>query len=377
VKAILLAAGEGSRLRPLTASKPKPMIRAANKPIAQYAVEALVQNGVTDITFVLGYHRAKVQSYFQDGNRFGARISYVFQDALLGTANAFATTPRPDGLALVLGADNVVDAALIKSLLGAPGKGSALVVHHTDSPSRYGVVTLNGDVVTRIVEKPKEPRSDWVSTGVYRLGPAAHDLARSLAATGPTGLPEVLQARIDQGDRVEAVKSEDLWADAVYPWDLLRVQAEILRRHAHKPPALPGVDVATNVLVGAGTTVGAGSVLGVGTCVGANVEIGAHCVIENSVIYDDARIGAGSILQNSIVGEGTRLGPRATAIAGACDVRTSDGWHALDDFGSVIGEDAEIGGNVTFLPGTILGNKTKVAHSRTVSGTVPDSSRIV
>jgi glucose-1-phosphate thymidylyltransferase len=377
MRAILLAAGEGSRLRPFTLSKPKPMIRAANKPIAQYAVEALVANGVKDITFVLGYQRAKVQSYFADGSKFGARIHYAFQEALLGTANAFATAPRPDGPTVVLGADNVVDAALVKSLLSAPGDGPALVVHRSESPSRYGVVSLDGRRVTSIVEKPKEPRSEWVSTGVYRLGPQAHELARDLARNGPAGLPEVLQARIAQGARVEAVPSDDLWADAVYPWDLLRVHAEVLRRQHAAKPHLPHAHAEAGVLVGAESQVGSGTVLGVGTCIGANVEVGAHCVLENCVVYDDARIGPGSILQNTVVGEGTRLGARATALSGPCDVRTADGFHRLDDFGAIVGEDAHVGGGVTLLPGTILGNKARVAHGRTVGGSVDDNAQVV
>ena len=85
-RAIVLAAGEGSRLRPFTANKPKPMVRAANKPILQYGMEALAANGIRDITIVVGYHREKIQAYFGDGGKLGVRITYAFQDSLRGTA---------------------------------------------------------------------------------------------------------------------------------------------------------------------------------------------------------------------------------------------------------------------------------------------------
>src|SRR4051812_30966027 len=107
MRAIILAAGEGSRLRPLTADKPKPMIRIANKPIIQHAIEALVDQGVKDVTMVVGYHREKVQSHFQDGRRYGARISYAFQNVLSGTAPALLAAPCPDAPFLVLSGDNV------------------------------------------------------------------------------------------------------------------------------------------------------------------------------------------------------------------------------------------------------------------------------
>jgi UDP-N-acetylglucosamine diphosphorylase / glucose-1-phosphate thymidylyltransferase / UDP-N-acetylgalactosamine diphosphorylase / glucosamine-1-phosphate N-acetyltransferase / galactosamine-1-phosphate N-acetyltransferase len=377
MKAILLAAGEGSRLRPFTLDKPKPMIRAANKPIAQHCVEALVANGVRDITFVLGYQRAKVQTYFGDGRRFGATITYSFQEALLGTAPALALAPRPEEPFLVLGGDNVVDASLIKRALSAPGEGPAMVVHQSTTPSRYGVVSLDGSRVERIVEKPTNPRSEWVNTGVYRLPASFHDRTRALAERGVQGLPDVIQHAIDEGVHVDAVRSSDLWADAVYPWDLLRVNGILLKAGHAKPVKLPHVHADSAVLLGEDATIGPGTVLGAGTCIGNNVEIGPHCVLENVVVFDDAQIGAGSILRNTLIGEGTRIGPRFTALSGPCDVRSADGWRSLEDFGSVIGEDGRIGGAVTFLPGTTMGNRCRIAPARHVSGTLEDGSSVV
>lgn len=377
MRAIILAAGEGSRLRPFTVTKPKPMVRAANKPIAQHVVEALVANGVKDVTFVLGYQRAKVQSYFGDGAKLGARVSYAFQDALVGTAAALATAPRPDGPVLVLGGDNVVDANLIKSVLSAPGDAPVLAVHRSQNPSRYGVVSLDGARVDRIVEKPAVPRSEWVNTGVYRLTPAFYDRIVASAERGITGIPEALQAAIEDGQRVEAVRSSDLWSDAVYPWDLLRVHGELLRHRLPQNVKTPGVHVDAGVLLGDEVTLGPGTVLGAGTCIGNNVEIHPNCVLENCVVYDDVSIGAGSVLRNTIVGEGAHLGARVTAISGACHVRTTDGWHGLDDFGGVIGEDSRIGGAVTLLPGTVLANKVRVGHGRQVHGTIDEGAVVL
>lgn len=378
MRAILLAAGEGSRLRPFTADKPKPMVRAANKPILQHVVEALVANGVKDLTIVAGYHRERIQSYFNDGRKLGAHVTYAFQDVLSGTARALSTAPAPKEPFLVVGGDNVVDAELVKALLDAPGQGPAVVVHRSDEPRRYGVVTLDGSRVESIAEKPSEPRSEWVNTGVYRLPPEFHARAKRAAEGAPEkGLPHLLQDAVREGVRVEAVPTEALWSDAVYPWDLLRMHAELLRNRQEVTATPPGVNLEPPVLLGREASIGAGSTLASGTCVGDHVSIGANCVIENSVLYDDVQVGSGSVLRNCIVGEGARLGVRTTVVAGACDIRTADGWHHLDDFGAVVGGDARIGGSVTLLPGTVLGNRVRVAHAKVVHGNVEDNASIV
>jgi glucose-1-phosphate thymidylyltransferase len=377
MKAIMLAAGEGSRLRPLTADRPKPMIRVANKPIAQHVVEALVAQGIKDITFVVGYQKEKVQSHFQDGRRFGARISYAFQPVLSGTADALLAAPRPAEPFLALGADNLVDGALVKRVLSAPGEGATLAVHASETPGRYGVVTLEGDRVASIEEKPANPRSGWVSTGVYRFAPEDYDRLVSLRAAGALGLPDLVQSLLAQGRPVQAARTDDLWADAVYPWDLLRVQAEVVRRATPDVPVLEHVAVERGVMVGDEVSIGPYTTLGRNTCIGGNVEIGGHSTLENCIVMDDAQIGPYSYLKNTIIGAGAIVGPRFTAVSGPCEPRTADGHHALADFGSVVGQDARVGACVTLSPGTILGNRARVALGKTCTGTIEDGANIL
>jgi glucose-1-phosphate thymidylyltransferase len=378
MRAIVLAAGEGSRLRPLTVHKPKPMVRAANKPIVQHVVEALVQNGVRDITLVVGHHRSKVQSHFGDGGRFGCKVTYAFQEALTGTTQGLATAPRPEGPFLLLSGDNVVDVSLIKRAL-AEAPGPAMVVHKSERPSKYGVVHLEGERVERVIEKPADPRSEWVNTGVYVLPPEYHDRARKATADGVLGFTDVLDAAIREGARVTAVRSDDLWADAVYPWDLLRVHAELLRRSPHPVPrSVPAhAFVEPPVLVGQNVTLGPGVVLGAGTVIGNNVHIRAHSVIESCIVYDDVQIGPYACMQNTILGEGTRVGPRFTALSGPCHLRAAQEWHDLDDFGAVVGEDALLEGSVTLMPGVMVGNRARVEHGRTLARAIEDGAHAV
>ncbi|MHB8584595.1 MAG: sugar phosphate nucleotidyltransferase [Thermoplasmatota archaeon] len=383
MKAILLAAGEGSRLRPLTATLPKPMIRVANKPILQYAVEALVANGIRDLVFVVGYHREKVQSFFEDGKRFGCKISYVFQDALLGTAHALAQADFGRGPVIALGGDNVVDAQLLKDLLRTQKEHPddvALVAKTSDNPSKYGVLATEGDRVLKIVEKPLfSAESEIVNTGVYALPASFEERARNAVKVGTLGITDILSAHIAQRGTVRAARSDGMWMDAVYPWDLLTMNSELLAdATAPKVANLARTaEIVSPLRVGAESSIGPQATILPTTCIGDNVAIGPGCVLENCIVMDDVQIGPGAIIKNSIIGEGVRIGARFTALSGPCEARVADGYHALLDFGCVLGPDAAIEGAVTLEPGVLVGAKTKIGTRAVLRRNVDDQTRVV
>lgn len=377
MRAIVLAAGEGSRLRPLTESKPKVMVEVANRPMLEYVVEALAANDVTEITLVVGFHRERVQSHFEDGHRFDCTIDYAFQESLLGTAHALAQVDFSGEEVLVLGGDNIVDRDLVASLVDHED-GIALVAHASENPSKYGVLTLDGHEVTRIEEKPATYQSEFVNTGVYRFPAGFHQRLVEGVKAGRAGLTHLLQHEIEHGATVHAVRSQDLWVDALYPWDLLEVNARLLAR-------LPDREVAGRVhptstvdaLVGQEASIGPNAVVQPSTSLGDNVTVGAGSILENCIVYDHAQVGPGCVLRNTIVGEGARLGPRVTALSGPADVKARDGYHAIQDAGAVIGEDARLAGAVTLAPGTMLGARATVDAGVTVRGNVPAGGRVL
>ncbi len=135
MKAVILAAGEGMRLRPLTASEPKVMIPVANRPILEYVVDALVKNDVREIVMVVGYRKERIMSHFEDGKKFGARIDYVVQEKQLGNGHALLSAKdRLSGEFMVLSGDNIVDRRAVGDLLRAGSCPSALVVE-SENPS--------------------------------------------------------------------------------------------------------------------------------------------------------------------------------------------------------------------------------------------------
>ena len=165
-QAVILAAGEGQRLRPFTATKPKVMLSIAGKPIVQYVVEALAQNGIRDILMVVGYRREQVFDYMGSGERFGVDITYITQESQLGTAHALAQAKTvTESEFLVLSGDNLIEADAIAQFVAV--KPEAMLVKMVDNPARYGVVTIENGMVKDIIEKPQEAKSNVVNTGIY------------------------------------------------------------------------------------------------------------------------------------------------------------------------------------------------------------------
>src|SRR4030042_1021823 len=140
MQAIILAAGEGPRLRPFTMSKPKVMLPIGNKPILAYVVKALVENGLMDIIMVVGYKKERIMSFFGDGSKFGAKITYVVQEKQLGTAHAllYVKNMVKEDFVLVAG-DNIVDKETISRIIQHDNNPSVLVTE-SELPSKYGVI---------------------------------------------------------------------------------------------------------------------------------------------------------------------------------------------------------------------------------------------
>ena len=164
MQAIILAAGEGVRVRPLTRSRPKAMIPVANRPIIEYVIDALLKNGIRDIVVVVGYRKEQVTRFL---NGLEVPIEVVVQEKQLGTAHALqCAESKIKGDFLVLPGDNYIDPQSIARIKDIP---NAILVKEHPNPSNFGVVLLNNGLVTDIVEKPEHSPSFMVSTGIYSL----------------------------------------------------------------------------------------------------------------------------------------------------------------------------------------------------------------
>jgi glucose-1-phosphate thymidylyltransferase len=390
MKAVILAAGEGARMGPFTASEPKVMIPVGNRPILEYVVHALVENGVRDLVLVVGYHRERILSHFQDGKAFGARIAYVTQTKQLGTGHALLEARgHLDGRFVVLNGSNMVDGRFVEDLLGH-ADGPAVMITQSDRPRSYGVASVKGSRLEAITEKPTEIISNLINTGAYALDPSIFEVVERLAAEGRHDLPSAVTALAGSA-QVAAVRTEGMWVDALYPWDLLRLNQAALQAVAEVRSGTiePNVTIRGHVSIGEGCTIRSGAylqgplVLGAGceigphavllpsTSLGKNVRIGALTMVANSILMDDVSIGPSSVVQDSVVASGATGRAGLLAASGPGDVSIEGEWHAVPAIGALIGEDVELGNGASLACGTIVGTRARVADGARLRGTIP------
>ncbi|MAG14615.1 MAG: glucose-1-phosphate thymidylyltransferase [Dehalococcoidales bacterium] len=389
-QAMVLAAGEGQRLRPFTVNRSKVMLSIAGKPILQYVVEALAQNGIRDIVLLVGYHKEQIFDYMGSGEQLGVAITYVTQEKQLGTAHALAQARDViKGEFLVLPGDNLIERATITRF--AAVRPEALLVKRVDNPARYGVVTIDRGKVRGIVEKPEEAKSNIVSTGIYAFTTRIFDFIES-----ELGIPDVLNRLVDRGGDITVEETDGTWWDVIYPWDILNLNDSILHgiRASLGGTIEGGVSLKGQVSVGKGTVIRANSyiagpvVIGDGcdigpnvcllpaTSIGNNVVISPFTEIKNSVIGDDVNIGPGSMMQDSVIDRGCVIQGHFMVSSGQEEIGV-DHEHHLVNVGAMLGEGCRLGNNVVAHPGVIVGNYSQVQPLKLIRGRLPDRSLIV
>ena len=395
MKAVILAAGEGMRLRPLTVSEPKVMIPVANRPVLEYVVDALVENDVHEIVMVVGYRKERIMSHFEDGRKFGARIEYVVQDKQLGNGHAlYCAKDRVEGDFLVLAGDNIVDARAVGDLLRSGALPSALVVE-SENPSKYGVVTIEKGTIGGVVEKPQDLVSNIILTGFYRLRDSIFKVLEGCISSGEYGLSHALRSMLGS-EPLTPVFSDGLWIDAVYPWDLLELNAAALDKarvktagKIEKQVTMTGpVGVGDETVVRAGTTIYGPVVIGEGcdigpnvtifpsTSIGDNVTIEPYTVVKNSILMSNCSIAAHSYVSHCVLGYGVRSKSHLMGAGAEAFVNIGDEFFKVPHMGSIVGEDTEFGAGVVVEPGTIVGAACKVSSGAKVFRNLPNRSLV-
>ncbi len=389
-QAVILAAGEGQRLRPFTVNKPKVMLSIAGKPILQYVIESLAQNGIRHIVLVVGYRKEQVFDYIGLGQQFGVDITYVTQEKQLGTAHALAQAKAAtENEFLVLPGDNLIGPDAIAQFVTI--KPNAMLVKRVDNPARYGTVTIDSSMVKNIVEKPKEAESNIINTGIYAFTKEIFSLIEP-----ELDIPDALNNMIAQGYPITAVETEGTWLDVIYPWDILSLNDAVIRQI----PASLGGTIETGVSVKGVLSVGKDTVIrsnsyiagpvvignscdiGPNVCIlpatsiGNNVVISPFTEIKNSVIGNDVNIGPGCIIQDSVIDKGCIIEGHFTVCSGEAEVKVDDEHH-LVKVGAMLSEDCHLGSCVVAQPGVIVGNYSQVNALKLISGRLPDRSLVV
>jgi UDP-N-acetylglucosamine diphosphorylase/glucosamine-1-phosphate N-acetyltransferase len=389
-QAVILAAGEGRRLRPFTVNKPKAMIYIAGKPIIQYVLESVASNGIRDVVLVVGYKREQVFDYIGDGKRFGVDVKYITQSKQLGTGHALAQARdivQPEFL--VLAGDKLITPETIARFMQTPA--TSILVKRESDPCRYGVAAVENGRLTGIIEKPLHPLSNLINTGIYIFD-------KSVFAFLDTTLdiPDALNEMQSQGRLITALETDRPWLDVIYPWDILNLNSAVLQQimAAHNGTIESGVTIKGQVSLGKGTTVHANSyiagpvVIGDGceigpnacilpaTSIANNVVISSFSEIKNSVIGDDVHISSGAAIEDSVIDKGCIIGGHFCACSEEAELKINMEYH-LVKVGAMLGEGCRLGNGVVAQPGVIAGNYTQIKSFKSIGGRLPDKSLVV
>lgn len=316
MKAIILCAGRGTRLRPLTFSNAKHLIPIANKPVMLYGLEALVAAGVTEIGVIVGENRSDFVRELGQGDRWGAHLTYITQEEPRGLAHAVKVARDfvdREPFVMYLG-DNIFQHGLKEAVklhqLHRPH--AVTFLYQVEDPRAYGVAELEGDRVVRVVEKPKEPKSNWVLTGAYIFDSTVFEVIDQLRPSwrGEYEITDAIQGLIDRGAQVMPFFVRGWWVDTGNAADMLRANRLILRdiSLAMAPGVTvdersqivgevileEGVQVLNStlrgpIIVGSQSRI-EDSFIGSFTSIGREVHI-FHSEIEHSIIMDGCTIG--------------------------------------------------------------------------------------
>jgi glucose-1-phosphate thymidylyltransferase len=291
MKGLVLSGGKGSRLRPFTYTGAKQLVPIANKPILFYALEQLVESGIRDIGVVVGETADQVRAAVGDGSRFGARVTYIQQEAPLGIAHAIKVSRSflGDGPFVVFLGDNFIKGGVVPYVerFRRGGPDCQVLLKSVPNPRDFGIAQFENGRLTRVVEKPSQPPSDLAIIGIYMFDAPVFEAVEAIqpSARGELEITDTIQYLIDHGYGVHAEVVDDYWIDTGKMDDLLAANRAILETLA--PRSAGSVDAASR-LEGA-------------------VVLEEGCRVEGSVIDGPAIIGERTRVINSRVGPFTSI----------------------------------------------------------------------
>ena len=413
MKGVILTAGEGTRMRPLTLTRPKTMVPIGCKPILQYNVEALRNAGVTEITLIVGYHQEVIKNHFNDGSSLGVNINYVTQEERLGTAHAIGTIANiMDGAFIILNGDIIIESELIRDLIDkyqSTGAKSILTLTQVNDPSSFGVVELDGDKIINLIEKPApgETSSNWINAGIYLFDEdifyAIKDTPKSLR--GEYEITDSIKIQIDRNEKVLGMLYTDKWIDVGKPWELLTVNEQYLegmnKSEIHGEIEY-GVTIHGPVFVGENSIIRSGSYLmgpiyigsdcDIGpntflrkfTCIGNGVKVGNAVEIKNSIIMNDTNINHLSYVGDSIIGAHCNIAA-GTNIANLRfdddNVKLTVKGDRIDSgrrkLGVIFADGVKTGINTSFNPGVKVGLNSKIGAGAIISKDIPSNKLVL
>jgi UDP-N-acetylglucosamine diphosphorylase/glucosamine-1-phosphate N-acetyltransferase len=398
-QAVIMAAGEGQRMRPLTYTRPKVMIPLANKPILEHLVIALKEAGIEDFIFVVGYREEIIRNYFGEGAEWGVKIRYSQQKTQLGTADALRMVENlvKDSFVLANG-DIILHPADVRKLIAS--NQNCLTVVELDNVSGLGVIETEGGRVIRIHEKLADPPSHLANAGLYLFTPEIFAAVRSTPKSprGEFEITDSIRNLISLGRPIEYLQIAE-WFDLSYPWDLLNANEKLLQKlkgeirgevetNAHLEGEISlgrgsrirsGAYLVGPIIIGDNCDIGPNCYIRPSTAVGHNCHIGASVEVKNSLIFSGSKVPHLSYVGDSVIGENCNLGA-GTKIANLRLDKKDISVGTVDTrrrkLGAILGDKVETGINSNINVGTMIGNNSAIGPGALAHGIIPPNSRV-
>lgn len=358
-----MAGGEGSRLRPLTCDKPKPMVPVMNRPLMEYSVELLRACGLRDIAVTLQYLPEQIREHFGDGSRFGVNLQYYVEEDPLGTAGSVKNAaPFLDETFVVVSGDALTDVDLTEAIAFHRSRGAlaTLVLKSVENPLEYGVVMLDpGGRIVRFLEKPGwgEVFSDTVNTGIYILEPEV------LAYVEPGKMvdfsKDIFPRLLERGEPLYGYVMEGFWCDVGDLREYARAHRQVLERRVkvnlkgqEVSPGLwleegvyihPRAQLQPPLYIGSGCSIGANAQIKEGSVLGSHTRVEERATVKRGLTWEGVYIGKGAALRGAILCNQVQLASRASVFE-----------EAVIGDGSVVQEGAVIKPGVKVWPAKVV-----------------------
>ncbi len=410
-KAVLLAAGDSTRMLPLSANQPKHLLPIAGKPLIFHTIEALERAGIEETLVVYGYHAEKLSKAVETQS-WKMKVSFVNQKERKGTAHAAGHAKKFVGKdsAILMNGDVMVGPDTFEGLIELHAKRKfdmTLSVKPIDDPSPYGVVKVQRGKAKELIEKPEPEQmvSNLVNAGIYAVSRELWDAIErtELSPRGEYEITDSISMLIEKGN-VGVYSMPSWWLDIGKPWDLLEANELLLGQEERRVDGTleDGAVVKGNVVIEEGTTVRSGayiegpvyidrdSVIGPNcyirphTSLGKNVKIGNAVEIKNSIIMDSTNVGHLSYVGDSIIGQRSNFGAgtitanlrhdKSSIFVTVKEARVNSGRRKL---GAIIGDDVKTGIGTSISPGIVLHQGSQTGVGVIVTRDIPPNKLVI
>tara|TARA_Y100001936_G_scaffold225417_1_gene243883 strand:+ start:27483 stop:28547 length:1065 start_codon:yes stop_codon:yes gene_type:complete len=332
MKGIILHAGHGTRLRPLTHTGPKQLLPIANKPMSEYCIESLKDANVNDIAIVIGgIGSKKVKEYYKNGEKFGVKITYIEQDTPRGIAHAVSLCEdfiNNEKFVVFLG-DNIITSSIknFREKFETLDSDALLLLCKVDNPQQFGIAYLENNKIIKMIEKPKNPESNLAITGIYFLTSEIFEKIKKLQPSWRNELEivDALQMILDSKGTINYDIITDFWKDTGTPNDIIRANEIILKNMKHSGIQSDStIEIPNNVTLGMNVTmtndskiigpaiIGDNCIIKNNSIIGKNVSIGnnsliSNCSIEDSIIMNNCTIDSNISIKDSIISNNSEI----------------------------------------------------------------------